>query len=353
MTNALKKQSEVITALRFWLMLLVIFIHVPLAEDFMRPLDLTFSEGLSRAAYLYVSKVISFSLGHAAVPTFFVISGYYMFYKERPWHVPRVYGQEMLRRSTSLLLPYILWNALFVLGEVLHNAIIPTSFSLDLYGSTTSERLYMIFFGGPANFPLWYLRDLIILCLLAPLIHYVASRSALLLLLPVMILLLGIDIPVMSEASLFYFTLGAHLGCRQEDMIGRAQSTARVTLPLLGICSLLFPFSYGTASFQYYLIGYTFLAVLGFLALGGVLYDRGAAVMRWGMRLSPAVFFVYVVHEVQILSSIRGLMYSLGVLETIPGYFLTGALVMGVSLTGFYLLKAVSPRLLGLLSGGR
>lgn len=67
----LKRLSRVIAALRFPLIVLVVFIHVPLAEDFFRPLNLTTSWG-SREIYYYVSKVISFVLGQAAVPAFFL-----------------------------------------------------------------------------------------------------------------------------------------------------------------------------------------------------------------------------------------------------------------------------------------
>ena len=77
-----QRLSEVVRALRFPLILLVVFIHVPLAsgEGQVLALDLP---GSSYSWYQYISRALSFILGDMAVPMFFLFSGYYMFTKPK------------------------------------------------------------------------------------------------------------------------------------------------------------------------------------------------------------------------------------------------------------------------------
>lgn len=65
------------------------------------------------------------------------------------------------------------------------------------------------------------------------------------------------------------------------------------------------------------------------------------------------MFFVYVVHEIFILQLVKGFLYSRGWLETIPGFFIGGAVIYSISVAIYYTLRRWTPNLLHLLLGSR
>jgi len=147
-----------------------------------------------------------------AVPMFFLFSGYYMFTKPKAWGTKIVYTGEMKKRWRTLILPYIIWCTASLLadqglalakGEALPWISLGASFS----------RLSYTFVLGPENFPLWYVRDLIILAFMAPVIDWVSRRAPWLLLLLFLLYLANCcpwEIP--APRGVIYFTLGAILG---------------------------------------------------------------------------------------------------------------------------------------------
>ncbi len=76
--SVLKRQSVLVDALRFPLIIIVIFIHV-LPDCYVTPtLELSVHNG-----YVYLSEIISHVWGQAAVPCFFLFSGWYAFYNKK------------------------------------------------------------------------------------------------------------------------------------------------------------------------------------------------------------------------------------------------------------------------------
>ena len=108
-------------------------------------------------------------LTSACVPIFFVLAGYLYFRNvpERP--DARFFWQKTRNRFSSLLVPYLIANAIaFVLYWLAHH------YSADMvsgyFGDNWTKPLF-IFWTGPINMSLWFIRDLIICCFVAPLIY--------------------------------------------------------------------------------------------------------------------------------------------------------------------------------------
>ena len=102
-------QSTIVSRLRFPLILLVVYVHsfgIP-AEDTNVPL-------LHSGFYEMVRTLLSGMIAHSAVPTFFFISGFLMFYRVEGYSL-QLYRTKMRNRFFSLLIPYIIWN-LIALG---------------------------------------------------------------------------------------------------------------------------------------------------------------------------------------------------------------------------------------------
>ena len=101
-------QSEVISWLRFSFACLIVMIHVDGNQIY---------EGFSGVwtGGIFDSFHIIFAQGicRIAVPCFFMISGFLYFSKLEKWD-KRVYFEKEKKRVRTLLIPYILWNAIAI-----------------------------------------------------------------------------------------------------------------------------------------------------------------------------------------------------------------------------------------------
>ncbi len=182
--------SDTIDNMRFPLTVLVVFLHFNILRYGYTE---KFEVALGTSAYIitYLSDV----LARIAVPLFFVISGFLFFYKKE-MSLP-VFKAKILSRIKSLFVPYILWNiiALIILlvtalyanakSGMPHNTLnlnisnffysfIDYNHHSDIVLTGESVR------GGggfaPINSPLWYVRDLMVMCILSPTIYYLINN---------------------------------------------------------------------------------------------------------------------------------------------------------------------------------
>ena len=84
---------------------------------------------------------------------------------------------KIKKRVYSLLVPYLIWNVIFILWyDVLQNLPgIGGYINSDMVGSLTKNGLLdalRVLYWEPANFPLWFVRDLMIMVAVSPLLYY-------------------------------------------------------------------------------------------------------------------------------------------------------------------------------------
>lgn len=187
--DCLTLQSQTFDWLRFPLIVCVVFIHNPC-----RP-ALNFEEIVSgsfsmMSCYNLIRVVLTYVLTHIAVPAFYVISGYLFFYNTRIWNFD-IYKTKIKKRFHTLIIPYILWNVIayaLLFGVVLVKNICTGdwngdfSLSLDIFWNYYSWKSGYDWLGNeivhtaPINLPLWFLRDLIVLSILSPLLYWLVTR---------------------------------------------------------------------------------------------------------------------------------------------------------------------------------
>lgn len=350
----LKRLSRVIAALRFPLIVLVVFIHVPLAEDFFRPLNLTTSWG-SREIYYYVSKVISFVLGQAAVPAFFLFSGYYFFYKDQGYLDFGLYTKILGQKITTLLVPYVIWSILpfgLDLAKAFGVSLLSGS-EVSIPSLSWSTFLYDALWRNAYNFSLWYVRDLLVLTCLFPLFYILGRRLPYLLVLLFVIYVWNVDTVIVSSRGIFYFALGSACGMRHIDIIGYLKPYRSAVLGVTILGTLLLPFNAAWPYHTNLLYLYVPFAIASMFILMSDFLERFSGLSEVLQRLSSSAFFVYVAHLVLILGLVRGRFYDWGIGETVYGYFLIGLLVVFLSWLPYIILKRFWPSLLGILVGGR
>lgn len=350
-TPSSERLSQLVSAARFPLMMLVVLIHVPLPEHAIPALPLGLPLSAS-AWYFYVSRIISFGIGAMAVPMFFLFSGYYMFFKPKAWNDASVYLGELKKRFKVLVIPYFFWCSLALLSHLL----LETLGSGGVQGlSLDPQRLLHAYLLEPANFPLWYLRDLIFLCSLAPLVYWIARRAPWLVLLIYCVYLWhGANVSTWwNFTGAVYFTLGAVFGLRSADFVALAVRLGWIPVGLFLLMSFALPFLPMNGTYTLVQGLYIPLASVTFLRLGYLLYERRSPLLHWAQKLEHYVFFIYVAHEVLILSFVRGFLFKRGWLETLPGYFLCGFVVLGICILLYEVLVRLAQPLLSWSLGGR
>lgn len=154
------------------------------------------------------------------VSVLFLISGFF-FFKGMQKNEPHFFGNKLKRRFHSLLIPYLAWNTLaLILFYIKSNEALGClslqsgeEFSLLEYLS----GYWAFYFTGdtPANMPLWFVRNLMVMCLLTPLLYRLLRFRYGWFFLVVMVLCLINDIviplPGLNLHSLLFFSLGAWL----------------------------------------------------------------------------------------------------------------------------------------------
>ena len=149
--NLEKRQSEVIAAMRFPLMVLLLFAHVlPMTSI---PIEMNFSE---MNVYHLFSEGISHNLSRIRNPLFFFFSGFFFFRKLEKWSLD-FYHLQLKKRVISLLLPYLLWNILMILAVYIKNYAFIFLFSMEPGEELQEVRnnsLYMLFWHTPGLTPL-------------------------------------------------------------------------------------------------------------------------------------------------------------------------------------------------------
>ena len=225
------KKKEFIS---FLLSILVFFIHSYFAQEIV-------SDSLISVVNHKVSYFFSCSITRFAVPMFFMMSGI-TFFKD---YTNKKYVSKIKARVFTLMIPYVLWNTIWMLWEIFtsYSFLARFSESGEPYPLTLTNILKGIFFYG-CNIPFWFVFNLIIFSLAAPLVFliiknkYVGIASVAVL---SVVSLFGIHLPesiFYYPMSLVFYLMGAIIGYHFFDFAAKKSSKP------LQIASLVFLAAY-------------------------------------------------------------------------------------------------------------
>ncbi|MDE6311847.1 MAG: acyltransferase [Muribaculaceae bacterium] len=374
-------QSAAIGLLRLPLAVLVVMHHacpdvVALADA---PFPLLSSRGMLNAFCILCSNVI----GLIAVACFFMISGFLFFQNIPRWNFTRWQG-KMQRRGRTLALPYILWNLLPFAFCLLYGYLgylrsgLPDSIPGDMRDANLYRILWdwarwggevknifglPIYNSGPYDGPLWFMRDLLVVTALSPLIYVLVRYLrvwGLGLLFVCMYLHLWPQLPGFSAYSAFYFAAGACFAVHRRSIIAFALHM-RPALYALALPMCLASVYFNCEATQVGLWIYPLFQLAGVF----IMFILAARMVRRGHRpiktLAPAAFFIYAFHSVALIPY-RGTNLTIitNALRTLFGpttagifatYVMSVILSVGISLTLYILLRCTLPRAARLLTG--
>lgn len=174
--------SILIKALRMPLMVAVVFIHCFIIDDPEMPV------------VTFVERLFSNILPSVAVPMFLFFSGYLFFTKDDGKFTFNGYLTKLKKRSRTLLLPYLIWNTLVIIAFWAMHRFTPSAINPDFenIANFTLPQLLNCYWKGSGGFPIayqfWFIRDLILFVIAAPLFFGVAKKLNLWGLIPLTIL---------------------------------------------------------------------------------------------------------------------------------------------------------------------
>jgi len=349
--------SEKIKFLSFILIIFVVFIH---ASNYKKAAawEVTYRAGYTWPIEAFVSDGVT----RVAVPLFFLVSGYLFFLNFNNTRSEIV--DKLKKRLKTLLLPYLLWSAGVVLFYFVIQAIpkVGVFFSKELIRNYSTSELLKTIFINPINFQLWFLRDLMVLVLVSPVLYYLIKYLRLtIVILFAFLWLFDIRLQVLSTESLLYFTLGAYLSFNKINLYfsrlvkyGGYLIIAWLLVLILRITLIEMKL---ITVFENMLL-HKFGIMLGLIALWEF-YDKmqeGKDMKNYKIyNLLSFSFFVYLFHE-PILTIIQKVMLAVtGKSNTmiLIDYFSSVIITIIISLIVGYLFKKVLPSVYALSTGNR
>ena len=351
----LTRQSTLIEAMRFPLIVMVVVIHS--ASSFPTPTIDWSLDGQN--IYHYTVELISQNLCGISTRCFFLISGFlfFRFLKEGEFGFSWILS-KWKKRFWSLFVPYLIWNLLMVLAVVLKSgifdalSIVPNSEEIDLIRKGPVHW----FITGPADFPFWYIRDLIIMTLLAPLLYLIFKRFrwiSLALMIGFYIFPISITIPKLS--AIFYFSIGSWLGIHKFDILPLCKKVAVPAAILAGILLPLAAMMAGRPMHSYLFRGFIPVGIISFVNLCDVL-TKNKRITKILCALSGSVFFIYGAHEIYIMGWSKGLclrIFGDSLVGQWLRYLFVPIIVTGVCLALYWLMSRLTPKVLSFMCGGR
>lgn len=351
-SNIDNRQSVVITAMRFPLIILVLFQHSVGYDS--SPMRWSWD---GENVYHFLTEMISHHICSIAVPCFFLLSGFLFFYnlkeseKDYSW-----IKSKWKRRCRTLLIPFLFWNLAHVVAILLVTkafGIVGLPIVSDQMPAVQKGPLYW-FVTGPIDFPLWYLRDLIVLSMLAPFLYFFIRRFSRLFV-GMLFLLYVVSADHNYYPSLTFFGMGCYLALQQKNLLTVCRQVRYPTAWLALAALLTATALYGRPIHPYLWLLFAPFGMITFVNLcDGLL--RFPKVGSWMFKLSETVFFIYAAHEIYILGWTKGLLLRIFG-DTLTGhwicYLAAPVLTLTIGLALYYILKKIMPKSLAFACGGR
>ncbi|NDP22195.1 MAG: acyltransferase family protein, partial [Paludibacter sp.] len=203
-----KYLSDKIKVLSFVLIILVVFLHsYNLSKNTIDSFDLNH----------FIQNFISNGVSRIAVPLFFLISGY-LFFKDKPCSVLD-FKNKFKKRFYSLVIPFVFWSSLGILTFFLLQLIpnLTKFFTNKLIISFNYIDFLNTLVINPIPFQLWFIRDLIVLILISPLLNFILKKFNLFFICSIFILWFIIPtFYIFTSESMLFFSIGASFSIRYQ-----------------------------------------------------------------------------------------------------------------------------------------
>lgn len=319
----------------------------------------------------FVTTLISMTLASISVPLFYLISGYLFFYKTN-WNLS-VYIGKLQKRMKSLLVPYIFFSVLALIIVAILQLILP---SLRSGGMRPISEWSLVDFlnalwdcgnGCPYVGPLWFLKNLILIVCVSPLIYWLLIKLDYVYLLFIAVFWffrIGYDgIPSVITISgigvgICFFSFGAYLSIKKKDLVGffaQYSIIAWIYIPIAIFDTIIKDWKYNLYIHNF---GIVFGIIFVICFVGKITQKKRQLIPT---ILTSSSFFIYCLHNPYYNMSTRLFYRRLSLsdnnvivdIEILLAYILQAVATTLLLVFVYYVLNKKCPRILSLLSGGR
>lgn len=348
-------QSKVIDFLRFPMIVGIVLLHAFLES--IKGLGIP-DNGVP--VYHSLSFFISRVLVYVAVPLFFFISGYLFFY--RTTFSLAAYKKKLKTRVSTLLVPYFFWNVVVLAGHWAMNLLSPAQLTSGAYKLVHDYKLcdYLLCFWNingamPVNGVLWFIRDLMIMVVCAPLVYWGLRCFRWYML----VILGGIwmtgttwEIPQMS--AVFFFSLGSWFSINGRNFVADFKCFypwGTVLYLIYGVATIGIR---GTEGFIYISNAGILMGIVAVVALTTCFVKNG----KWHASafLTGSCFLVYAFHQLPLNVLDRIFFRWVHPAEDwqfVLIYLAGPVVIIVIDLLLYALLKRLFPRFTAVITGGR
>lgn len=202
-----------ITAIRFPLVFSILLLH-----------SYTIQNLPGHPLYFKFLYPFAMWIGETGVPAYFFISGFLFFYSKK------TYSLKIRNRIKTLLIPYLIWNGMILASYIMFYIFghdIPINNQKCISEYTIIDYIRAFWDRGDWNYgdgkpilpPMWYVRNLFILCIMSPIINIIIKKTHFII--PVMMAIVWIfyqkDVYILQSITMF--SLGAIFPILNIDII--------------------------------------------------------------------------------------------------------------------------------------
>ncbi len=368
-----KADSKAIEWLRFPLACLIVLLHAQVLEPEYRPM--VASSGFAYALRILLSEGVC----RIAVPAFFLISGYLFFINLEKWD-KSIWIGKMKRRFHTLFIPYILWNLVGIAYVCITPYVGVVTENPESLLSVFQDRGWLRMFwdsnriieqwnppgvnilgvtmhnGMPANGPLWFIRDLLVVNLFSPAIYALVKYTkyyGIGILGILFFLNIGIPREGFSIVAFFFYSAGAWLAVSGKGIIDTFSKVKTASYIGSIFMLVLLVLSFGNhGSAQYIQRLFLLFGVAAAFNLAHRLQRDGSI----NARLADSSFFLYASH-LMVLNAVAFLLLkavpSTNQLMLAAKYLLSVVITVALCEGVYQLMKKICPRFLSFICGNR
>lgn len=346
--------------LRLPAILLIVIAH---CSPFDLPIfaDGDYGHGVSGSVVL-TNRFINYYLMQSSMIFFFIAAGFMFFLKGASLSLS-AYSAKLRRRVNTLLIPYLIWNALgMILWLAKNRSLLPDLTSNPLGYDGLIHTLTAGFFslnGTPFDFPLWFLRNLIIAVVCTPLLAIMIRNCRALS--PIVLILIS-AIPSVNylriPECIAYFALGGTWSALTQH---RDYTLPRWIPAVCGIytmlCMSIFLYLKFTGIEFPYVVEYLFsltarcALIIATISLCSHVLQRKSSLRTLNAR---AVFFIFAFHGLYsswIRKAVAKFVVPDSDVRFTVNYLLTSLIVLGFAYLAIIVTRRYFPSIYALLTG--
>lgn len=369
MTDKRDLRSQALDLLRFPLAAIIVVVHM-LSGDFV--VSGSIFETQEHLGYHIINDFVMAFLKGQSVPIYYFISGYVFFLgieltKEK-------YIKKISNRIRSLFIPYLIWNFIFIVFYLIRTVpFISSCFSgddivfdwRDFFASfwwrkyTTSADFGVATY--PINYPLWFLRDLMIVVVCTPAVSFMIKHFK-----AFYILFLGIVWFVANlqgwgrliqlSNAFFFFSFGSYMSINKKDMLVEFGRFTKLSIILFILTGCGYMFFVRMSPETAHIIMYMRILVGLLFAYNLAVYLLKKGYCKVNKFLASSSFFIYLSHA-WVFERVRRLIFSAIDLNSdfwiIVAYLLTVFVTISLLLLAYYCGKRFMPGIFKVMIGGR